>query len=75
MKLAPYFLIAVSAAVGLFGCSKHPDTTDDHNNTAAQETTTLRFSYYWPGTSNMSKEVSEPWAEKIAKERLENEKK
>lgn len=68
MKLIPSFLIAASAAVSLFGCSNQANTTDDSDITAAQETTTLRFSYYWPATSNMSKEVFEPWAEKIAKD-------
>ncbi|WP_367104158.1 TRAP transporter substrate-binding protein [uncultured Psychrobacter sp.] len=65
MKLTPLCTIGVLAVVSLLGCSNPSDIDDDSATNAAQDMTTLRFSYYWPATSNMSKEVFEPWAKQI----------
>lgn len=64
MKLASIFSMTVFATVGLLGCSNQADNADG-SSTNAQDTTTLRFSYYWPATSNMNTEIFEPWAKKI----------
>nr|WP_317200510.1 TRAP transporter substrate-binding protein [uncultured Psychrobacter sp.] len=72
MRLAPLFSIGALAAMSLLGCSNQSDTAGDDTaattETASQETTTLRFSHFWPATSNISKEVFEPWAKKIEDE-------
>ena len=67
MKFASLFSIGALAAISLLGCSNQSDT-DSKAETAAttsQETTTLRFSHFWPATSSISKEVFEPWAKQI----------
>lgn len=72
MRFAPLFSIGALAAVSLLGCSNQSDTSSDDTATttsaASQETTTLRFSHFWPATSNISKEIFEPWAKKIEDE-------
>lgn len=65
MKHPRLFAIGTLVAIGLFGCSNQTTENTDGTSVTAQETTTLRFSYYWPATSNMSTEVFEPWAKKI----------
>ena len=65
MKFAPLFSIGAIAAISLLGCSNSSDTGSDSAATASQETTTLRFSHFWPATSSISKEVFEPWAKQI----------
>ena len=68
MKLAPLFSIGAIAALSLMGCSNSSDTGSDASATSSQETTTLRFSHFWPATSSINQEVFEPWAKKIAEE-------
>ena len=65
MKLTSLFAISVLATTSLFGCSNQKDDQANSASATSQETTTLRFSYYWPATSNMNTEVFEPWAKKI----------
>ena len=65
MKLASIFSMTILSTVGLLGCSNQADNNADGSSTNAQDTTTLRFSYYWPATSNMNTEIFEPWAKKI----------
>lgn len=64
MKLAPLFSIGAIAALSLMGCSNSSDTGSDAAATS-QETTTLRFSHFWPATSSINQEVFEPWAKQI----------
>ncbi len=68
MKLAPLFSIGALAAISLFGCSSPSDNDSASTATPTQETTTLRFSHFWPATSSISKEVFEPWAKQIETE-------
>lgn len=68
MKLAPLFSIGALAAISLLGCSNSSDTSSDAATTSSQETTTLRFSHFWPATSSINQEVFEPWAKKIEAE-------
>ena len=65
MKFAPLFSIGAIAALSLMACSNSSDTGSDAAGTSSQETTTLRFSHFWPATSSISKEVFEPWAKQI----------
>lgn len=57
--------LVIGIAIVLAGCSDQATKNLDSKSTDHQDTTVLRFSYYWPATSNMSKEVFEPWAQKI----------
>lgn len=69
MKFAPLFSIGALAAISLFGCSSPSDSNSDGTaTTTTQETTTLRFSHFWPATSSISTEVLEPWAKQIETE-------
>jgi TRAP-type C4-dicarboxylate transport system substrate-binding protein len=65
MKFAPLFSIGALAALSLMGCSNQTDSTGDASATSSQETTTLRFSHFWPATSSINQEVFEPWAKQI----------
>lgn len=65
MKLTSFFAISILTTVGLLGCSNQENDTADSASDTSQKTTTLRFSYYWPATSNMNTDVFEPWAKKI----------
>lgn len=60
MKLAPIFLISVLAAMSLLGCSNQ----SSNGTTSSEETTVLRFSHFYPATSDINKEIFEPWAKK-----------
>ncbi|OLF38970.1 MULTISPECIES: TRAP transporter substrate-binding protein [unclassified Psychrobacter] len=60
--------LTMALALGLSGCSNQADSTADGSATSAQETTTLRFSHFWPATSAMQTDVFEPWAEKLETE-------
>ncbi|MGY8863404.1 MAG: hypothetical protein ACKVJ2_12330, partial [Pseudomonadales bacterium] len=61
MKLAPIFPISVLAAMSLLGCSNQ----SSNGTTSSEETTVLRFSHFYPATSDINKEIFEPWAKKI----------
>ena len=63
MKLAPLFSITALAAVSLFGCSNQSDSSSDA--ASSQETTVLRFSHFYPSTSDINEQIFEPWAKKI----------
>ncbi|WP_201558023.1 TRAP transporter substrate-binding protein [Psychrobacter sp. 72-O-c] len=65
MKFAPLFSIGAIAALSLMGCSNSSDTGSDSAAASSQETTTLRFSHFWPATSSINQEVFKPWAEQI----------
>ncbi|WP_201510064.1 TRAP transporter substrate-binding protein [Psychrobacter alimentarius] len=65
MKLTSFFALSILTTVGLLGCSNQANDTADSASDTSQKTTTLRFSYYWPATSNMNTDVFEPWAKKI----------
>ena len=65
MKLAPLFSIGALAAISLLGCSNQASDSTDASAATSQETTTLRFSHFWPATSSISTEVFEPWAKQI----------
>lgn len=68
MRFAPIFSIGALAALSLLGCSNSSDKGGDataSSETSSQEVTTLRFSHFWPATSNISKDILEPWAKKI----------
>lgn len=56
----------MAVAVGMSGCSNQSDS--GASATSSQETTTLRFSHFWPATSAMQTDVFEPWAEKLETE-------
>ncbi len=69
MKFAPLFSIGALAALSLMGCSNQSDSNGDASAiSSSQETTTLRFSHFWPATSSINQEVFEPWAKKIEAE-------
>ena len=63
MKLAPLLSITALAAVSLFGCSNQSDSSSD--TASSQETTVLRFSHFYPSTSDINEQIFEPWAKKI----------
>lgn len=63
MKLAPLLSITALAAVSLFGCSNQSDSSSDTGS--SQETTVLRFSHFYPSTSDINEQIFEPWAKKI----------
>ena len=63
MKLAPLLSITVLAAVSLLGCSNQSDSSSDA--ASSQETTILRFSHFYPSTSDINEQIFEPWAKKI----------
>lgn len=65
MKFAPLFSVGAIAALSLMGCSNQTDSNGDASVAASQETTTLRFSHFWPATSSINQEVFEPWAKQI----------
>lgn len=60
--------LTMALALGVSGCSNQADSTADASATSTQETTTLRFSHFWPATSAMQTDVFEPWAEKLETE-------
>jgi TRAP-type C4-dicarboxylate transport system substrate-binding protein len=57
----------MAVALGMSGCSNQSSDSGD-SATSSQETTTLRFSHFWPATSAMQTEVFEPWAKKVEEE-------
>jgi TRAP-type transport system periplasmic protein len=57
----------MAIALGMSGCSNQ-SSDSGASATLPQETTTLRFSHFWPSTSAMQTEVFEPWAKKIEEE-------
>jgi len=63
VKLAPLLSITALAAVSLFGCSNQSDSSSD--TASSQETTVLRFSHFYPSTSDINEQIFEPWAKKI----------
>lgn len=63
MKLAPLLSITALAAISLFGCSNQSDSSSDE--ASSQETTVLRFSHFYPSTSDINEQIFEPWAKKI----------
>ncbi len=63
MKLAPILSITALAAISLFGCSNQSDSSSDE--ASSQETTVLRFSHFYPSTSDINEQIFEPWAKKI----------
>ncbi|GAA0315485.1 TRAP transporter substrate-binding protein [Psychrobacter aestuarii] len=56
--------LALAALLGMTGCSQSGDTAA----TDSTETTTLRFSHFWPATAATHTEIFEPWAKKIEEE-------
>ncbi|WP_350562894.1 TRAP transporter substrate-binding protein [Psychrobacter sp. CAL346-MNA-CIBAN-0220] len=68
MKFAPLFSIGAIAALSLMGCSNQSDSNGDASAASSQETTTLRFSHFWPATSSINQEVFQPWAKQIEKD-------
>lgn len=56
--------LALAALIGSTGCSPSNDTAA----AGAAETTTLRFSHFWPATAATHTEIFEPWAKKIEQE-------
>lgn len=62
-KILPIGL-TLAALIGLAGCSPSNDTA----GAGADEVTTLRFSHFWPATSETHKDVFEYWAKKVEKE-------
>ncbi|SNT70598.1 TRAP-type C4-dicarboxylate transport system, substrate-binding protein [Psychrobacter sp. LV10R520-6] len=56
----------MALALGMSGCSNQSDS--GASATSSQETTTLRFSHFWPATSAMQTDVFEPWAKKLETE-------
>lgn len=56
--------LALAALIGSTGCSPSNDTAV----AGAAETTTLRFSHFWPATAATHTEIFEPWAKKIEQE-------
>ncbi len=65
MKLSPLFSIGALVAMSLIGCSNQTTDNADGSSATAQETTTLRFTHFWPATSSINQEVFEPWAKQI----------
>lgn len=63
MKLAPLLSITALVAISLFGCSNQSDSSSDE--ASSQETTVLRFSHFYPSTSDINEQIFEPWAKKI----------
>ncbi|MGM8908699.1 TRAP transporter substrate-binding protein [Psychrobacter sp. 1U1] len=63
MKFALLFSITALTAVSLFGCSNQSDSSSDA--ALSQETTVLRFSHFYPSTSDINEQIFEPWAKKI----------
>ncbi|MGM8897558.1 MULTISPECIES: TRAP transporter substrate-binding protein [unclassified Psychrobacter] len=63
MKLAPLLSITALAAVSLFGCSNQSNSSSDE--ASSQETIVLRFSHFYPSTSDINEQIFEPWAKKI----------
>ena len=62
-KRLPMSLV-LAALLGMTGCSQSGDTVA----TDSTETTTLRFSHFWPATAATHTEIFEPWAKKIEEE-------
>ena len=62
-KMLPISL-ALAAMIGFTGCSP----SNDSATADAAETTTLRFSHFWPATAATHTEIFEPWAKKIEQE-------
>lgn len=58
----------MAVALGMSGCSNQADSGTSAAATSSQETTTLRFSHFWPATSAMQTDVFEPWAKKLETE-------
>lgn len=56
--------LALAALIGSTGCSPSNDTAAP----GSAETTTLRFSHFWPATAATHTEIFEPWAKKIEQE-------
>lgn len=63
MKFAPLLSIGALAAMSLLGCSSQSDNSSDA--ASSQETTTLRFSHFYPATSDVNEQIFEPWAKKV----------
>lgn len=57
----------MAVALGMSGCSNQSSDSGD-SATSSQETTTLRFSHFWPANSAMQTDVFEPWAKKVEEE-------
>lgn len=75
MTLRTSLSLAALMAFSLLGCSNQSSTdnnssesADSSVNSPTGEVTTLRLSHFWPATSSFSKEVLEPWAQKIKDE-------
>lgn len=47
--------------MSLLGCSNQ----SSNGTTSSEEATVLRFSHFYPATSDINKEIFEPWAKKI----------
>ncbi|WP_350560116.1 TRAP transporter substrate-binding protein [Psychrobacter sp. CAL346-MNA-CIBAN-0220] len=58
----------IAVTLGMTGCSGQSDSNNEASATSPQETTTLRFSHFWPATSAMQTDVFEPWAKKLETE-------
>lgn len=63
MKLTPLFSITALAAISLFGCSNQSKSSSEA--VSSQEATVLRFSHFYPSTSDVNEQIFEPWAKKI----------
>ena len=63
MKLTPLLSVTALAAVSLFGCSNQSDNSSEA--VSYQEPTVLRFSHFYPSTSDINEQIFEPWAKKI----------
>ncbi|WP_367109561.1 TRAP transporter substrate-binding protein [uncultured Psychrobacter sp.] len=68
VKVGAMFL-SMAIALGMAGCSNQTDSNEEASAaTATQETTTLRFSHFWPATSAMHTDVFAPWAQRLEEE-------
>ncbi|MEN2752473.1 TRAP transporter substrate-binding protein [Psychrobacter sp. FBL11] len=63
MKLFSLFSITAFAAISLIGCSGETDKSSEV--ASSQDTTVLRFSHFYPATSDINEQIFEPWAKQI----------
>ena len=63
-NILPLCLIGTFTLFGSLGCSNSSQQGSNTTN-SNQETTVLRFSHFYPSTSDINQQIFEPWAKKI----------
>lgn len=63
-KIIPLCLIGTFALISSLSCSQSTQEAGS-NDGRTQDTTVLRFSHFYPSTSDINQQIFEPWAKKI----------